>query len=155
MFMSMLLVSAVGRLTADVELKSGNNTSFVGFNLAVNTGYGDKSAVEYLQCILFDTAAERFIKAGAKKGSLIWLAGRLSHRSFKRKDGTEDKAMNVQVLEWGYVPSGAVKDTPDNPPKGPKGESQSKDTNTREKGKEKEFKQFDETFVDDDEDLPF
>lgn len=144
--MSMLQVSAIGRLTADVELKSGNNVNFVGFNLAVNTGYGDKAVTEYLQCILFDAAAEKFIKAGAKKGSLIWLTGKLSLRTFKRKsDDTQDKCMNVQVFDWGYVPSGSKEKTD-----GEKADSEAKPSKP-----EKEFTHYDETSVGEDEELPF
>lgn len=144
--MSMLQVSAIGRLTADVELKNGNSKNFVGFNLAVNTGYGDNATTEFLQCILFDTAAERFVKAGVKKGSLIWLNGKLQLRTFTRKDKTEDKCMNVQVADWGYIPTGGNKEKSELPA----------GSNTKAADKaEKNFTHFDETAIDDDEELPF
>jgi len=137
----MLQVSAIGRLTADVELKTSNNVNFVGFNVAVNTGYGDKAVTEYLQCILFDAAAEKFIKAGTKKGSHIWLTGKLQLRTFTKRDKTQDKCMNVQVIDWGYVPSSGNKEKTDGDATGKK--------------REKELKQFDETSVGEDDDLPF
>lgn len=139
--MSLLQVTTIGRLTSDVELKSGNNTNFVGFNLAVNIGYGDKATTEYLQCILFDAAAERFVKAGTKKGSLVWVTGKLSLRTFKRKDNTQDKCMNVQVFDWAYVPS--------------VGNKEKAEGDAKENKADKEFTHFDETSVGEDEDLPF
>lgn len=74
----MLTVSAVGRVTADFELQTGAKTSYARFNLAVNKGFGENEHTVFLQCVLFDKAAERIINAKVKRGNSKLIAEKQS-----------------------------------------------------------------------------
>lgn len=81
--MKMISITAVGRLTADVELrKSSKGTLFGSFDLAVSKGFGEKQHTVYLNCMCFGSAAERMSNANVKKESLIMITGDLDFVEF-------------------------------------------------------------------------
>lgn len=106
---AMLTANAVGRVTADLELQTGSKTSFVRFNLAVNKGYGEGEHTVFMQCVLFDKAAERIVNAKVKKGSLIWASGDLDLNEYEKPGGVKEKSLKLSVHDWGYIPAGKSK----------------------------------------------
>lgn len=92
-------VVLVGRLTRDPELRNTTSGGAVcSFTLAVdNRGKaadGSKTA-SYIPCVVFSQQAEN-VAQFVRKGSLVGVEGRLSQRSYDRKDGT--KATVIEVL---------------------------------------------------------
>ncbi|HML99932.1 MAG: single-stranded DNA-binding protein [Bacilli bacterium] len=97
----------VGRLTRDPELrKTPNGASVASFTLAVDnrpTKGGEKSA-SFIPCIAWNLTADNVAKY-TRKGSLVGVDGRLTQRTYDRRDGSgkaqvfEVVADSVQFLE--------------------------------------------------------
>ena len=100
-------ITLTGRVTADFELQTSHNgTMYVQFNMAVNKGFGAQEHANFYQCVLFGKDAERIIKAGVKKGSLLFVTGDLDIVEFTRKDGSKGMTPKITVYDWSYVPTG-------------------------------------------------
>jgi len=105
-------ISTMGRVTADLELltsQNGKGTTYIQFNIAVNKGYGENEHTNFFQCILFGHAAERIIKAGVKKGSLITVAGDLDLVEFTRRDSSKGLMPKITLYDWAYAPTNRSK----------------------------------------------
>lgn len=100
-------VVLVGRLTRDPELRKTNSgNSVASFTVAVDNwqkdAEGNKTA-SFIPCTVFNQSAENVSKY-ARKGSLVGVDGRLTQRTFTRKDGTKGSTFeiicdSVQFLE--------------------------------------------------------
>lgn len=133
----MIPISAVGRITADLEVKeSAKKVPYVSFDLAVNKGYGEGKHTVYLQCWAFGSMAQRMESAHVKKGSQLMIAGDLDVVDFERKDGSKGKANKVYLWEWQFI-----------------GSDKSSAKNT-EHEKTEEDVEYQEHYCGDDEDLP-
>ena len=90
-------VSIIGNLTADVELKkSESGTEFARFNVAVNSGKGDKKTVTYFTCTAF-SGMGKAIAQYCKKGNRVYIAGDLSAGVYKDKEVNYKPSLNVTV----------------------------------------------------------
>ena len=107
----MAQVFVIGRITADLEPKtSEKNNLYVRFDIAENIGSRQDLHTQYFQICAWGEDANRLIKAHAKKGSLIWVAGSLELKAFTKRDGaTADKRMKVLLDNWGFVPVGKAR----------------------------------------------
>lgn len=100
-------ILVIGRITADLELKYGHSSKrpYVRFNLAEHIGKGDRARVQYYQVWAWNENALRLTEAGAKKGSLIRVAGSLELETYTKEDGrTTDKRLKVSLDAWDFVP---------------------------------------------------
>ncbi|MCP4442723.1 MAG: single-stranded DNA-binding protein [Aureispira sp.] len=144
-------VTLIGRLGKDPELRTlPSGASYVRFSLATNESFKDKDgewqdATEWHNIIMWRQMAERAEKQ-LKKGGLVYIEGKLTHRSWQDQDGntknmTEVKAMTYKSLERRESTGGGGY-TPPPPPE----ENASSNNNTKA-----------ETTIDDsaDDDLPF
>ena len=104
----MAQVYVIGRVTADLELKTSiNDRPYVRFDIAENIGSKAHMRTQYLQICAMGDDAERIVRAHVKKGSLIWVSGFLELEIFTKKDGiTTDKCLKVLLDNWGFVPVG-------------------------------------------------
>lgn len=88
----------VGRLTRDPELKNTNSGNPIcSFTLAVDNrarGADGERTTSYIPCVVFSQQADTVSKY-VRKGSLVGVEGRLSTRTFERKDGTKGSAFEV------------------------------------------------------------
>lgn len=64
----MLLVEAIGRVTADLNVQQGKKEPYSSFSLAVDRGYGEQEHTVFLDCMVFGDTALRMEKAKIKKG---------------------------------------------------------------------------------------
>ena len=102
--MAFNLVVLSGRLTADPELKTTpNGVSVCGFDIAVDSGYGEKKQTNFIKIITWRSTAE-FVSKYFNKGSMIGIEGSIQTRKYQDKDGNnrtafEVVAKNVQFLE--------------------------------------------------------
>lgn len=70
-------VSLIGRLTDDQTLRFTNEGNPVGnFNLAVDTGFGDRKEVSFFSCVIFGKMAQS-LDQYLTKGKQIALQGSL------------------------------------------------------------------------------
>jgi single-stranded DNA-binding protein len=109
-------VYTIGRVTADFDLQtSANGNSYARFTLAENIGRGEPPRTQYLQVWAWGEDAKKLCRGKVKKGSLIWVSGRLELEEFQKRDGvTTDKRLKVILDSWGYVPAGKPKGSADN-----------------------------------------
>jgi single-strand DNA-binding protein len=80
----MTTITTIGRITRDLELKTGEKSGcvYTNFSLAVNEGFGDSQKTMFFDCVAFGPDAERLIKAKAQKGSMIQVTGKFGTTEF-------------------------------------------------------------------------
>jgi len=100
--MSVNKVILVGRLGKDPEVRYSNNgAAITNFNLATDRTYKKKDSEEKVQetewhrCVSFGRTAE-VCGEYLKKGSLIYIEGRLQTRDWEDKDG--NKRWTTEVI---------------------------------------------------------
>ena len=133
--MSINNVVLTGRLTKDVDLKATpNGANVCSFSLAVEDFNGKESFAYFIECVAWGKTAEFISKYCGYKGCQIGIVGKLTTRSYDRKDGT--KAYVTEVVCNQVQPL------------------QSKKVEEKEQPKEQDNNFF--TYEDDDlSDLPF
>jgi len=100
-----------GNLTRDPELKSlPSGTKVVNFSIATNRTWKDKNGVKqesvtYHNVVAFSKQAE-LISQYLKKGSGIFLEGRIDNRSWDDKDGVKKYRSEIVVENFQFGPSG-------------------------------------------------
>ena len=93
-------VILIGNLGKDPEIRHLENGAVVAkFSLATNENYKDKSGewqtqTEWHDIVVWRTMAER-AEQQLKKGSQIYLEGKLTHRSWEGQDGNKRYATEV------------------------------------------------------------
>ena len=91
-------VCLVGRMCADVELRSTNTgKSVCDFALAVDRK-GKDAGTDFIDCAAWEKTAE-FISSYFSKGSRIAITGRLQTRNYEDKNGSRRKVTEVVVEE--------------------------------------------------------
>ena len=102
----MTTINAIGRITKDFELKTGpSGCIYANFSLAVNEGFGESQKATYFECTIFGAEAERLVKAKAKRGSLIQVAGKFGVRDYVvEATGKSGYNLKITVLAWSYIP---------------------------------------------------
>lgn len=95
------LITLVGRLTKDPELKknANNDKSFVNFAVAFDSPTTDEDGerrATFLDAIAFDQRAELIAKS-LHKGSKVALSGSLNQRDFLRADGSKGRVYEIFV----------------------------------------------------------
>lgn len=96
------LVILKGRLTAEPELKvTPNGKSVCGFTMAVDRGFGDNKATDFINCVAWEQRAE-FISKYFNKGSEIRILGEINTRKWQDKNGNNRTAFEVRVQESGF-----------------------------------------------------
>ena len=84
----MAQVNVIGRITADLELKTSEKSNpYVRFDIAENIGSRQTLHTQYFQVCAWGEDANRLMKAHAKKGSLIWVTGSLELEPYTKRDG--------------------------------------------------------------------
>lgn len=95
----MLIVTPVGRTTADLELsQTRNGKSYVKFAVACRTGKKNREGntiTTFLNCTAWNKAAEILCKY-AKKGTLLALTGDLLNNNYE-KDGVMQYSLDFTV----------------------------------------------------------
>lgn len=85
----------IGHLARDPELRYTTSSKAVcNFTVAINSGYGDKQEVIFLNCVAWNKTAEN-VSQYLSKGSKAMVAGKLQERSWE-KDG--QKHSKVELL---------------------------------------------------------
>lgn len=156
-------ITLVGRLGADPEVRTLESGAMVAkFGLATSENYRDKSGewqeqTEWHDVVVWRSLAER-AQEYLKKGSLVYLEGKLTHRKWQDKDGNPRKTTEVVASYFrmlssrndsrggnsnSYMPSEEPARTQAAPP--PRSESPAAPVSTPSPS----------SGSDDDEDLPF
>ncbi len=102
-------VFLIGNLGRDPEVRHIDGGSVVAnFSLATNENYKDKAGewqkiTEWHDVVAWGNLAE-YAEKWLKKGSLIFVEGKLTHRKYQDKEGverykTEVKAVSIRMME--------------------------------------------------------
>ena len=103
-------VTLVGRLGAEPEVRTLENGAMVAkFGLATSENYRDKAGewqeqTEWHDVVVWRALAER-AQEYLKKGSLIYLEGKLTHRKWQDKDGNNRKTTEVVGSYYRIMPT--------------------------------------------------
>lgn len=84
-----------GRLTADPETRSNNETTIASYTLAVDRIGKDKGA-DFIRCITFGKTAE-FAEKYLSKGMKVIVSGRIQTGSYTNKDNQKVYTTDVVV----------------------------------------------------------
>lgn len=113
----MTTVNTIGRVTRDivVQYAKGSGKPYVKFYLDATEGSINNQTSICFSCVIFGDDAERIVKAGVRKNSVIQVNGRLSVEEFDRKNnGGRGYSLKLINISWGYVPTGAKKSSNEN-----------------------------------------
>lgn len=106
-------VCLMGRLTSEPELKrTQTGKDVLSFTLAVDRGYGDKKATDFLSCVAWEHTA-RFVNQYFRKGSLIAVEGSIQTRSYEDKNGNKRTATEIVVSQTHFTGEKASKPSAD------------------------------------------
>lgn len=107
-FNSLNKVQLLGRLGQDVDIKysQSSGSAIANFSLATSESYkkDDKwlEQTEWHKIIVFGSKAENCSKF-LKKGSLVFLEGRLQTRTYKDKNGNEKHVTEIIANEIKFL----------------------------------------------------
>ena len=89
-----------GRIVADAEMRSTTSgTELCKFRLASDTGWGDRKATHWLDCVIFGERG-RAVQPHLRKGDPVTVVGDLQvPRIYQAKDGEYRSAQDVIVRE--------------------------------------------------------
>ena len=109
--MSINQVVLTGRLTKDTELRATTTgTPVTNFTIAVDdyNGNSQETSTYFIECIAWNNQA-KFVSTYCNKGTPVAVSGRITTRSYDRKDGT--KAYVTEVVCNNIQSFGTKKDT--------------------------------------------
>jgi len=101
-------VTLIGRLGQDPEVREVGTSKVANFSIATDESYTDKSGnkvekTEWHKIVMWNKAAEN-AQAFLKKGSLVYVEGKIETRSWENDSGekrytTEIKSFSFQMLD--------------------------------------------------------
>ncbi|MBO7126257.1 single-stranded DNA-binding protein [bacterium] len=102
-------VLLIGRLGRDPEIRySSNNTPICNFSIAtsdrIRKGDSFEEKTEWHRIVVFGNQAENASKF-LKKGSLIFVDGKIQSRSYQDKDGNERTVFEIIANSWNFIDS--------------------------------------------------
>lgn len=87
----------IGRLGKDPEIRyTQSGDPICNFSIACGWKSKDKDGVEWVRCTAFGKTAE-ICGQYLKKGSQVYIAGRMTTRKWKNKEGVEQYSTEINV----------------------------------------------------------
>jgi len=104
-------VRVAGRLTRDPIIRDVGNQKVANFDIAVEKKYLDaknvwQKQVSYVPCAVWGLVADR-AREFLKKGSPVYLEGRLRSQSWQTKDGQKRSMKRSKCSRWPADKAGA------------------------------------------------
>lgn len=93
--MDLNVVTLVGRLAQDAEMRQAGETVVSSFSIAVSDGFGEKAKTSFFNVNVWGKQAEALTKY-LVKGTQVGVTGKLAQESWKTKDG--ETRYNVKVV---------------------------------------------------------
>lgn len=98
-------VILVGNLGADPELRyTSGGKAVAELRLATTFGFGEKAQTEWHRVIVWEKSAEAAGKY-LKKGSKVYVEGRIQQRSYDDKDGNKRYVTEIVANEVKFLDS--------------------------------------------------
>lgn len=89
-------INLMGRLVDDPKAKTANDKEVSAFSIAVNDWVAGKEVAYFFTCSAFGKTAERINKL-AKKGTMVFLTGKLVQRHWVKKDNPDVKITTHEI----------------------------------------------------------
>lgn len=103
----MNIVTLVGRMTRDPEIRINNDSTVARFTVAVNREFKNKDGkydADFINCVAFSKQAE-FVEKYFSKGMRIGLVGRIQTGSYTNKDGQKVYTTDVVCEKVEFIDS--------------------------------------------------
>jgi len=98
-------MSFVGRLGSDAELKHVGDYSVLEFNVANNTGFGDKKNTNWFRCTIWGGRGEK-LQSYLTKGKQVFVTGELTLRKYTTNDGAEKTSAEIKIDQVDFISGG-------------------------------------------------
>lgn len=97
-------IQLIGRITKDLELKQGSNTSMCSFTIAVNRKFAKEGQqkADFINIICFGKVAENLVKYQGK-GSQIGVVGSLNIDQYQDQEGNNRTFTKVVANEIEFL----------------------------------------------------
>lgn len=92
----MITVTVAGRLGKDAELRQAGDTTVCSFNLAGDTGFGDKKQTHWFECSLWGRQGEA-LTPYLQKGQQVTAVGEYSEREYNGNKYKQLKVMSIEL----------------------------------------------------------
>lgn len=93
----MNVLNAIGNISRDAELRfTASGDAICSFNLALNSGYGDKQITTWLNCSVWGKRGQTLAPM-LLKGTKVGISGELTNRPWTDKEGNEKFSLDVRV----------------------------------------------------------
>ena len=101
-FMDLNVVTLVGRVVRDAEMRQAGETVVTNFSIAVSDGYGEKAKTSFFDIDVWGKQAEAITKY-LVKGTPVGVSGKLVQQTYKTKENENRSvvkvtANNIQLL---------------------------------------------------------
>lgn len=106
----MFQLTALGRLGRDAEVKEVNGKKVLEFNIAVDTGFGDRKTTTWVQCSKWgeNTAVSQYLT----KGKQVVVSGEPSLNMYTNKDGKEVTSLRLNCNVISLCAGGSTEQQP-------------------------------------------
>ena len=95
--MSLNVCTFTGRLGRDAESKYlPTGTAVLEFNIAVDTGFGDKRRSFWIKCSMFGDRGPKLAQY-LRKGQQVAVSGEFDPRPYQAKDGAEKVSLELRI----------------------------------------------------------
>lgn len=113
-------VMIIGNLGKDPELRyTASGKAVASFSVAVTSKFGDKEETTWFNIVVWDKVADICAKY-LKKGSKVYLEGRMQNRTFDKSDGTTGYSTEIVCHQMQMLSpkdeNGGARDTVQRPP---------------------------------------
>jgi len=105
------VISMVGRLGQDAELKEVASTTVLEFSIANATGFGEKEVTGWFRCAMWGKRGEKIVNY-LRKGSQVWVCGEFTPRPWTNKEGVEKLSLDINVTSLDFVGKKDATDAP-------------------------------------------
>ena len=98
-----IFATGVGRLVRDPTLrKTPQDVSVCDFSIAFNHKVGENEDVTFVDCTAWRGLADMVAK-WAKRGSAVFVRGRLQQQEWQARDGTKRTKMQLVVSDFSFL----------------------------------------------------
>jgi len=92
----MNVISFLGRVGNEPEIKKVGDNDVLEFSIANNVGFGDKQITNWFRCALWGKRATS-LNGHISKGKELFVTGELSMRTYTNKDGVEKLSADLRL----------------------------------------------------------
>jgi single-strand DNA-binding protein len=97
-------ITIIGRLTAKPEIKQAGQHQVSNFTVAVNSGFGEKKEVAFIDCTAWNKTAENLVRY-CDKGKQVGISGEIRQQHWQAQDGSKRSKLYINVNNLQFLGS--------------------------------------------------